>query len=65
MVEVYLHRERVSYDAIHCVFCKWVKMLVRPPHELRFQPVAAAAVVLEHEEVQLHGKIWDTKLLLF
>lgn len=52
---LYLHREGVGYDAIHCVLCEWVEVFVWPSHELRLKSVAATAVVLKHEEVQLHG----------
>lgn len=39
-------------------------MFVWPSHELRLQSVAAPAVVLECEEIQLHGQIWNKKLIL-
>lgn len=53
----YLDGQGVSYDAIHRVFCEGVKVFVRSSHELRLQPVAAPAIVFEHEEIQLHGQI--------
>ena len=57
----YLHGERVGHDAVHRVFCEGVEVFVRSSHELRLQSVAAPTVVLEHEEVQLHGQIWNKK----
>lgn len=36
-------------------------MLVRPPHKLRFEPVATFAVVFIHSQVQLHGQICGAK----
>lgn len=61
----YLHGEHVGHDAVHRVFCEGVKVFVRPPHELGLQSVAAPAVVLEHEEVQLHGQICDRGLMFY
>lgn len=58
---LYLHREGVGYNAIHCVFCEGVKVFVRPPHELGFQPVATPTVVLEHKEVELHRQVCNRK----
>lgn len=58
---LHLHRECVGHNAVHRVFCKGVEVFVRPSHELRLQSVAAAAVVLKHEEVELHGQIWSRK----
>lgn len=55
----YLDRQGVSYDTIHRVFCEGVKVFVRSSHELRLQPVATPAIVFEHEEIQLHGQIWN------
>lgn len=57
----YLHGESVGHDAVHRVFGEGVEVFVRPPHELRLQSVAAASVVLKHEEVELHGQIWSTR----
>lgn len=54
----YLDLDGVGNYPIHNVFCKRVEVFVCPPHELRFQQVAAAPVVLEHTHVQLHGEVW-------
>lgn len=56
---LYLDRQGVSYDAIHRVFCEGVKVFVWSSHELRLQSVAAPTVVFKHEEIQLHGQIWN------
>lgn len=60
-LQLYLHGERVGHDAVHRVFCEGVEVFVRSSHELRLQSVAAPAVVLEHEEIQLRGQIWNNK----
>lgn len=60
----HLDRECAGDDAIHCVFSEGVKVFVWPSHELRLQSVAAATVVLKHEEIELRGKIWNTRLML-
>lgn len=59
--QLYLHGERVGHDAVHRVFCEGVEVFVRSSHELRLQSVSAPTVVLEHEEIQLHGQIWNNK----
>ena len=55
----YLDRKSVGDNAVDCVLCERVKVFVRPSHELGFQPVPAAAIVLIHEEIQLCGKVWN------
>lgn len=54
----YFNFDGVGDDPVHDVFGEGVKVFVRPPHELGFQQVAAAAVVLEHAHVQLHREVW-------
>lgn len=58
---LYLYWEGVCYDAVHCVFCEGVEMFVWASHELGLKSVAAPTVVLKHEEIQLHGKIWKKR----
>lgn len=55
---LYLDLDGVGDDAVHPGVCEGVKVLVRPPHELGFQQVAAASVVLEHSHVELHRQVW-------
>lgn len=52
-----LNFDSVGNNPIHYVFRERVKVLVRPPHELGFQQVAAAPVVLKHTHVELHGEV--------
>lgn len=54
----YFNFDGVGDDPVHDVFGERVKVFVRPPHELWFQQVAAAAVVLKHAHVQLHREVW-------
>lgn len=55
---LYLDFDGVGNDPIHSGVREGVKVLVRPPHELRFQQVAAAPIVLEHPHVELHRQVW-------
>lgn len=57
-VHAYLYFDGIGNYPIHYGVCERVKVFVRPPHELRFQQVAAAPIVLKHTHVELHGKIW-------
>lgn len=59
----YLNLDSIGDNPVHYVFCKRVKVFVRPPHELRFQHVAAAPVVLKHTHVQLHGEVWWRRMM--
>lgn len=54
----YFNFDGVGDDPVHDVFGERVEVFVRPPHELGFQQVAAAPVVLEHAHVQLHREVW-------
>lgn len=58
---LYLDRQGVGHDAIHRVFCEGVKVFVWSSHELRLQSVAAPPIVFKHEEIQLHGQIWNER----
>lgn len=54
----YLNFDSIGDYPVHYVFCERVKVFVCPSHELRFQQVAAVAVVLKHPHVQLHREVW-------
>lgn len=55
---LYLDFDGVGNYPVHSGVCERVKVLVRPPHELGFQQVAAATVVLKHAHVELHRQVW-------
>lgn len=55
----YLDFDCVGNYPVHSGVCEGVKVLVRPPHELGFQQVAAATVVLKHAHVELHRQVWQ------
>lgn len=54
---MHLHGQRVGHYPVHGALGERVKVLVRPPHKLWFEPVATFPVVLVHAQVQLHGQI--------
>ncbi|KAI8431912.1 hypothetical protein MSG28_004463 [Choristoneura fumiferana] len=56
-VGIYLHRTLGRNHPVHGGISKGVEAPVRAPHEIRFQQVAAVAVVLELALVQLHRQV--------
>ena len=53
----YPNFDSIGDYSIHDVLRKRVKVFVYPSHELRFQQVATAAVILKHPHVQLHREV--------
>lgn len=55
---LYLDFDGIGDYPVHSGVRERVKVLVRPPHELGFQQVAAAPVVFKHAHVELHRQVW-------
>lgn len=56
---LYLDFDGVGDYPVHSGVRERVKVLVRPPHELRFQQIAAAPVVFKHAHIELHRQVWQ------